>query len=262
MKLIIEDVELIASLNEKLAQFGQPISQLGLEYLKGKGFNDLRIKTFGCIGWIWVQWLLKADKSKVRQVVSDFVGRGLEAYKLTRNVHFRAQHDLFLLHCAIYASPDSQLEAVAEAVIDSSGAHGCSLKNDGELYHGSYCGMLKYAILDNRADCEKEYQVMKDAYINPAFRGAAKPLIKNWIEGNIDDFVRNQAKDFERLWKFADKYRIAVQNGENKTLQLGKISTEQNWCWGHCGLAMLFHRKGAKVATDELWFPESALIRT
>lgn len=258
MSLTIEDLAQQGNVFEKMVQFGKPFSQLELNLLKNDGFSVARSKASSCMAWIWTQWLLKADGEKVERIVSDFVARGLETHKLTSNFHYRTLHDLFLLHCAIYASSDSQLEAVAKAVVDSSGAYGSVPRNDGALYHGAYCGMLKYSILEDQSSCEKEYQVMKDAYIDP-FRGAAKPLIKTWIEKNYDGFIRNQVKDFERLWQFADKHRIVVQNGGDKTLQLRKISTEQNWCWGHCGLAMLFHRKGAKVATDELWFPATAL---
>jgi len=31
------------------------------------------------------------------------------------------------------------------------------------------------------------------------------------------------------------------------------------WCWSHCGMAMLAHRKGIEIATDPLWFPLNAL---
>ncbi len=131
-----------------MAQFGKPIDDVTRGYLEEEGFGDGRTRAVGCMGWIWSQWLERAPAIRIRETVEPFVARGMEMQRSSSKFYLRPVHDLYLLHCAIFASSDSQLNDVAKGVIDASGFQNYTPHNDGELYASAWCGMLK--VLDPR----------------------------------------------------------------------------------------------------------------
>ena len=79
--------------------------------------------------------------------------RGLRLRNEARDYEKRPQHDLLLLHCAIFGSDDAQLNEVVGTVSDAAGDKGtrpADVGNQfsvscGELYAAAWCGMLKHA---------------------------------------------------------------------------------------------------------------------
>src|SRR5882672_1931154 len=103
IKLKVEKLLSNARVWEIMAQFGKPVDDVTKNYLKEEGFGDGRTRAVGCMGWIWSQWLLTTEKVGVRRRVESFVARGMEMQKLSSKFYMRPMHDLYLLHCAIFA---------------------------------------------------------------------------------------------------------------------------------------------------------------
>ena len=72
--------------------------------------------------------------------------------------------------------------------------------------------------------------------------------------------MKAQQKDFEKLWTRGRKDGTVRSETHNEVVvTVQRYPVEQKWCWAHCGLAMLAHRQGVKVANDPFWFPAHAL---
>jgi hypothetical protein len=74
-------------------------------------------------------------------------------------------------------------------------------------------------------------------------------------------FVKCQQKDFEKLWNRArkDRWTVRSENSTEMVVTSERYQIEHQWCWAHCGMALLAHRQGAEVVTDPFWFPSVAL---
>lgn len=151
------------------------------------------------------QWLLGTPCSEISDVVEPFINRGMEIQERLPCQRMRGLHDLFLLHCAIFASSDRQLRQLAERVVDAAGAKGEPPRNDGDLLASAWSGMLKHWILGDKEAATAQSNVIWDAYRPPHFRAATKPLVSAWLSGKWDAFVIQQRKDFEKLWGRANK---------------------------------------------------------
>src|SRR5687767_71662 len=92
-----------ARIAESLAKFGKPIEQADIAFMAGNGLKDAAHRAAKCMGWIWRQWLLGTSKEEISKRVGPFVARGLEFRQLSQSYDYLALHDLFLLHCAIFA---------------------------------------------------------------------------------------------------------------------------------------------------------------
>ena len=213
----------------------------------------------GCLGWIWCQWLANAPAIVIRTEVERFVERGMVLQQKLTEQNYRCLHDLWLLHCAICASGEQQLQRLATNVVDAD-TSGQTWSNNGERYAAAWCGTLKYSILGDKQKAEKEFDTIWDTYKNDMAPSAPKSLASKWLTEDWKGFRKAQGKDFENRWERARKYRwIVDDNPEEPTVRLWDILPGRNWCWSHVGLAMLAHRRGIEVATDPLWFPAHAL---
>jgi len=173
---------------------------------------------------------------------------------------FRALHDLWLLHCAIFACGSKQVKALAEQVVDASGVDGAPLRNDGELYASAWCGMLKHWILGNHEEAAKQSAIVWKSYRYDIARVAPKALVTQWLAEDWSAFARAQQKDIKTLWERARRDRFVVSGKRDKVLiRMDGIIPGYQWCWAHCGLALLAYRRGADVACDPFWFPSHAL---
>jgi hypothetical protein len=212
------------------------------------------------MGWNWFQWLLGGPVGEIRGRVEAFVDRGMAMQEISPLYEGRPGHDLFLLHCAIFASSDAQLKKVAERVVDTSGYKGHAPPNTGDLYESAWCGMVKHWILGDRDKAAQQAEIVWKAYRFPNLRASVKPLVTPWLKGDWSSFRQQQQKDFAKLWERIRKDRSAVkENGEEIVIDVDRFSTKQTWCWAHCGMALLAHRQGAEVVTDDFWFPPHAL---
>jgi hypothetical protein len=116
MKLTVNDLRDRTEVAETMAGFDQPIDKDTRQYLKETGLDDAQ--PVGCMEWIWWQWLLGAPQKKIHMRVEAFVERGMEMQRISPHLHHRPAHDLYLLHCAIFASSEAQLHELAEQVVD------------------------------------------------------------------------------------------------------------------------------------------------
>ena len=244
-----------------MAQFGKPIDDVTRGYLEEEGFGDGRTRAVGCMGWIWSQWLERAPAIRIRETVEPFVARGMEMQRSSSKFYLRPVHDLYLLHCAIFASSDSQLNDVAKGVIDASGFQNYTPHNDGELYASAWCGMLKYWILGKREKAIEQSDVIWKAYRDPSCRAATKQLVQPWLKDDWELFSKRQTEDFQKLWDRARKDKTVLsENDFEIEVDMEKMSSvQQLWCWAHCGLALLAFRSGVEVKTDPFWLPSFAL---
>jgi hypothetical protein len=246
---------------ESLARFGKPIEQADIVFLAGHGLQDAAHRASSCMGWIWRQWLQGAFKETLATRVESFVDRGLEFRERSRSYDYLALHDLYLLHCAIFASSDSQLKLVAERVADASGDKGETPMDNGELYAAAWCGMMKYWILGDDDKALQQSAVIWGARREQGVFAAPKPLVTPWLKRDWNSFVKAQQKDFEKLWQRArkDHWTVRAENSTEIVVTTERYQIEHHWCWAHCGMAVLAHRQGAQVATDPFWFPRSAI---
>lgn len=261
MKLTVDSLEWEAETAETLAEFTKPLSKLDIEVLRDDGFSAARGMARFCMKWVWMQWLLAGDAKRIRQKVGASVEKGLAMRSKSDLFHMRAVADLYLLHCAIFASTQAQLEKVAARVIDASGIGDHKPEErHGELYASAWCGMLKHWVLGDLRKAAQHSELIWSAYRDASFAAATKPLVMTWLKGDWKGFFKAQQKDFEKLWTRGRKDgTVRSESGEDVLVTVQKYPLEQKWCWAHCGLAMLAHRKGIEVATDAFWFPSHAL---
>ncbi len=246
---------------ESLARFGKPIEQADLNFLAGNGLQDAAHRASSCMGWIWRQWLLGASKDTLAKCVEPFVDRGLEFRERSRSYDYLALHDLFLLHCAIFASRDAQVKIVAERIADASGDKGEKPLDNGELYAAAWGGMMKYWILGDQEKAVQQSDLIWSAYRKPGVFAAPKPLVIPWLKRDWSAFVKAQQKDFEKLWNRArkDHWTVRAENPTETVVTTDRYQITHQWCWAHCGMALLAHRQGVDVATDPFWFPRAAI---
>lgn len=260
-KLTVEGLAFWSKVCESGALFEMNISSEFTKCISANGFGGPRELAWYCMQWTWCQWLANGDPAEIRKRVAHVVDRGLKAKQASSHANQRHLHDLYLLNCAIFASNATQLDEVATSVMDSSGFDGHGPKDNGDLYLTAWCGMLKHWILGDRKKAMEESQVVWKSYRDLASRVATKPLATPWLKEDWAAFARQQAKDFDKLWERAHRGHLVVsENRKEITVDLGRMFSFTQWgFWAHCGLAMLAHRKGAKVATDPFWFPPHAL---
>jgi hypothetical protein len=262
MNLTINDLPKALNIARYMACFGTEFNEATKNRIRDEGFGGLASTAHGCLRWIWTQWLAGAPATDIQSQVQAFVLRGMELRSLSSRSEWRGRHDLFFLHCAIFVSPEIQLKALAEQVVDASGFEGRSPEERfGELHASAWSGMLKYAILGNPERAVEQANIAWKARQDNSFHTAAKSLVTPWLEQDWKAFAKAQEKDFRRLWgRLSKDPTVMSQSGDNVAVNTLDISIPQIWCWAHCGLAILAHRQfGAKVATDPLWFPRRAL---
>jgi len=260
MKLTVKDLQGKSQRAEALARFGEPITLTLREYLLEDGFEEST--AVSCMDWIWCQWLSGAPIEEVRGRVEGVVNRGMEMQDISPLFRKRPSHDLFLLHCAIFASSTSQLKKLAERVVDASGYKQYTPRNDGELYESAWCGMVKHWILGDRDKAAQQAEIVWGAYRFPNLKASTKPLVAPWLKQDWKSFMTQQRKDFIKHWDRIRKDRwcpIQKEDSEKIIVSVDRFSPKQSWCWAHCGMALLAYREGAEVATDPFWFPPHAL---
>lgn len=258
MRVTVADVEDAARNAGLLAELGRPLDESDCV---GDAFKHASIYAQSCLGWIWRQWLLANSATTIRSQVEPLVERGLQIRDRCRSVYQRYRHDLFLLHCAIFASPEEQLRRVVEAVSHSSGEGDHSPADDGELYAAAWCGLMKYWILGHDARAATECDVIWRAYRDPQVLAAPKPLTAAWTKRNWRVFVERQTKDFEKMWNQArkDAWTVCSETSTEIVVRTDGCRIGYRWCWAHCAMALLAYRQGVEVETDPLWFPPHAL---
>ena len=241
-----------------LPMFGKSVEEVTVS--PRKGFSTARKLACQCIDWIWCQWHLGTPGYEISNRVESFVIRGMEMHERYSVHEMRCLHDLLLIHCAIFASNQAQLRKLAERAVNTAGFGNEPPRNNGELYAAAWCGMLKHWILGETEKAAQQSQLIWSSYRPAYFRASTKPLVSKWLEGDWKGFVKEQNKDFTKLWVRARKDGTVISENESETVvSLRGFPVEQLWCWAHCGMAMLAHRKGVEVATDPFWFPPHAL---
>jgi hypothetical protein len=246
---------------EGFAQFDVAIQDSDLRFLLGSGLKDAAHRAASCMGWVWRQWLAGVPKRDLTGRGERFVERGLELRTRSSSYHLLALHDLYLLHCAIFASGAAQLRRVAEQIADVSGDKGQKPLDDGELYAAAWCGMMKYWILGDDKKAAEQSALIWSAYREPGIFAAPKPLVTPWLKRDWAAFAKQQQKDFDKLWTRArkDRWTVKAENSTEIVVTTERYQIEHMWCWAHCGIAMLAHREGVKVINDPFWFPAVAL---
>jgi hypothetical protein len=250
------------STSEAMAQFGGRIDRIHEISLLKDGLRDPQIRATGCLGWIWKQWLTAAPKDFIAARVEPFIERCLELRARCKCYDWLPQHDLLVLVCAILASSESQLKTVVETIADTSGDKGEKPVNNGELYAAAWCGMMKHWILGDLEKAGEQSSLIWGAYRDQIICAATKPLVTPWLKRDWNAFLKAQQKDFEKLWGRARKnhWTVRSENEREIVVTTNKLLIEHDWCWAHCGMAMLAYRQfGVEVATDGFWFPPHAL---
>ncbi len=246
---------------EAQAEFGKPFDESMRVSLLKSGMAGPAHQAKNCMGWVWRQWLLGTSKELISKKIEPFVARGLEMRALCRSYHKLALHDLYLLNCSIFGSSESQLNKVAESVADSYGDKGETPIDDGELYAAAWCGMLKNWILGNTDNAFEQSHIIWKSHRESGVFAAPKPLVIPWLRKDWKAFFKAQKSDFEKLWKRArkDGWTVRAENPNETVVTTDRYQIDHQWCWAHCGMAVLAHRLGNEVATDPLWFPSAAI---
>lgn len=207
--------------------------------------------------------------------MTEFVERGIQMQDLSPRFEERPLHDLYLLHCAIFAGGDGLLKSLAERVVDASryrrqdngeffdvsGYQRHIPRDDGDLFTSAWCGMLKYWILGDQSKSVEQTNQLWKARRDIASRASTKVLMNPWLDRNWAAFAKAQGKDFAALWARARKDGLVVSENTDETIvNISRLtSLPQSWCWAHCGMALLAYRLGANVVTDSFWLPPHAL---
>lgn len=268
-QLKVLDLEWEAKKAATLAELGKPFDESHRHGLLDSGLRWAFHYADWCLGWIWRQWLMGTPHEVIREQVGPFVERGLRLRREAHDYEKLPHHDLLLLHCAIFASDAAQLSEVVETVSDVAGDKGTRPADVGsqfslscgEFYAAAWCGMMKNAILGDAVKAAEQYAMIWKAKRDQEFVAAPKALTNAWLKQDWRAFINHQKKDFERLWTRARRHQWSVKSETPSevvvTTRGYRIS--HMWCWSHCGMALLAHRKGVEVATDPLWFPPHAL---
>lgn len=246
---------------EAAAEFGRPLNEADAKFMLGNGLQAALHRAEKCLGWVWRQWLLGAAREEISQRVAPFVERGLEYRDRCRSYDYVALHDLYLLHCAIFGGNQSQLKRVAAAVGDASGDKGVVPQDNGEWYAAAWSGMMKYWILGEDQKALEQSNVIWTAHRDREVSAAPKPLVASWLSRDWPRFIKAQRKDFDKLWQRAkkDAWTVKAEDSTHVIVTTEKYQIGHQWCWAHCGLAILARRAGAEIATDEFWFPKAAV---
>lgn len=261
-KLTILGLESQTRIWETLAHFPDSLSSRSIGSHRIDDMENGGSLGVGCMGWVWGQWLANGDVSRIRSRISAFVERGMSMQRTSSNSRRRAQNDLFLLACASFASNSQQLEELAQQSVDAAGWGSFSPKDNGELHTSAWSGMLKHWILENYQEAVKQSEIIWNSHRDPTWRGAAKPVVVPWLKLRWDSFAMEQKKDFEKLWARSRKDRTVISEKPHEvivSLERTHWPVSELWCWAHCAMALLAHRKGAEVATDPFWFPPHAV---
>lgn len=246
-----------------LARFGSPIEQPDLNYLLGNGLKAAAHSALSCMGWVWRQWLTGVSRAAVSKQVEPLVERGLELRGRSKSYHCLPEHDLHLLHCAIFSGSDTLVRSVAEQIADAEGDKGAKPMDfgHGELYAAAWSGMMKYWILGDQPKALQQADIIWGAYRDKSLFAAPKPLVQPWLKQDWKAFTKCQQKEFEKLWNRArkDGWTVRSETSTEVVVTTERYQIGHQWCWAHCGMALLAHRQGAEVATDPFWFPSTAL---
>ena len=201
VNLRVESLEYSAEMASIMAEFGKPLAKMDIDYLISFGFSPARGLGASCMNWMWLQWLLRGSVVQIRENVEAFVDKGMAMQDKSSQFYMCPHADLYLLHCAIFASNQSQLVKLASRVIDASGTARYKPEDrGGERYASAWCGMLKYWILGDLMKAEEQSELIWDAHRCPSFAAASKTLVTPWLKSNWDGFGKAQRKDFEKLW--------------------------------------------------------------
>jgi hypothetical protein len=257
MTVTIQDLDREMQIAEIMAAFDKPMSETARNFLQKTGLDYVRV--VGCMKWLWLQWLSNGTKSFVCERVTAFVDDEIERLALSPLSHHRARHNLLLLQCAIFAAKGEQLLRLALQVVEASGFREFVPRNNGELYTSAWCGIFKHWILGDFERAAQQADIVWGSYRPPWLKAASKPLATPWLKQDWRAFLKAQKADFDRLWTSGRKNGIVGKETRAEIVVTVDFPVEQLWCWAHCGMALLAHRKGVEIATDPFWFPPHAL---
>jgi hypothetical protein len=258
MHVSVVDLDMALKLGRELSFFDR-----GIELFRPsspRAFANSRDATIACLEWIWSSWLNGVPTSELKPIIEKFVQRALSLMNTCSFEYQRGLHDLYLLHCAIMASPDQQLAEVASAVVDfNDSATGV---DDGDRYTRAWTGVLKHRLLGDLREMELQAEAMSRAVKPINCRRPPKPMMEAWIKKDWSAFRKAQERSFKSLWSGMRKNRFVVSEQretiEVKITRAGAITT--SWCWADNGLALIAAREGIEISYDPLWLPIQSML--
>lgn len=254
--MIFEDLKRCSDVFAKALDFNTPAQAFPPAFLRD--YSGLRSSLESSLGYVWTQWLLGTQKEEIRRNVLFAVNRGLRAHGVVRDERMRGLHDLLLSVCALFVCTATELRSIASDLVEASGDE----SNDGELHYRAWSGAMRGLLLGDSAAAKQQYKQLEGSRCPLFARTGSRAFLLKAINNKWSDFAKLQREDFDRLWKRSRSdgtLRGDLSSPASTVVRLVGWPPQQLWCWTHAGLALLGHRKGADIETDELWLPKHAL---
>ncbi|MFT4691887.1 MAG: hypothetical protein ACI9OD_004113 [Limisphaerales bacterium] len=261
MKTTIVEIDEYEKRWEGGSRFGEPLDDLAKSYLESEGFADGAFMSECCLGWIWSQWMKARTVAGISSKVGENLSQGMQMRTESSVFTDKPLHDLLLLVSASLGGTESDLNEVAECVMDTGGDGTMQPSDSNQIHECAWTGMFKYFALKDYGKAAEEAESIWSSKAHSSIKGAAASLVKPWLARDWNAFRKQQKKDFTRLWNWSKKNKILVEKKTKRTIDLPRlVLVKERWCWAHCAMAMLAAREGEEVETDEFWFPPSALV--
>jgi hypothetical protein len=53
---------------------------------------------------------------------------------------------------------------------------------------------------------------------------------------------------------------VKAESSTEMVVTTERYDIQHQWCWAHCGMALLARRQAVEILTDPFWFPAAAVV--
>ena len=249
-------LEFELSVAEGLAHLGQT-SRQAFPDIERRLFVDARQTLLNAINWAWLKWCERRDRAEVVLPLEDVVRRGIE---LDRHLDVggmqsgRAEHDVFLLHCAILTGNHELMHLAAEVARPA--------ESEGEqlAYDAAWAGMLKFRILRDEPRVQGQREIMGRCKPLRIFQWPGKKLCDGFAQKDTIAFRGAIRESIRKWWNTArDRGAILEQGNGTKIVNLRKMHIHYFWPYPEAAFIRLMMNEAMGVVHDDFWLPEEFL---
>ena len=214
------------------------------------GFTYPKEVLLDALTWTWLKWHKDQDINQIHNDLTPVIERAIALNADTKMPQWmRDRHDSFLIQLAILAGDIGLMRKAAYSVKEA--------EQDSDKYqmYESWSGILKYRILQDQKNVERQYEIFQKYSIVTHYLYPTRKMIKTFVEKDYKSLLRAVKQRAEKFWEWAEKSGAFSEENGKKNLDFKKLNPNFRWPWVECTFAKLAVMDGADYTFDSPWLP-------